>query len=162
MQELQIKTQVIEFEKEVWYSPCQHKTYIAGLPPGFEGGFGPGVKTYILELKNTGDTTEPKITGLLANHDIDISASSVHRFLTDDKQGFHKEAEDAIQAGIQCGPFTHIDDTGTRYNGENWHTFVLCNEYFTGYKTVKKKDRLSVLSILQFGNPQSYRSGYPP
>lgn len=35
------------FRKEKYYSPSQHKTYLAVLPAGYEGQIGPGIKAFI-------------------------------------------------------------------------------------------------------------------
>jgi len=52
VQELEIKVINIEFLKETYYSPFENKTYIAGVPQGFEGDFGPCIKSTVMTLKN--------------------------------------------------------------------------------------------------------------
>jgi hypothetical protein len=42
----------------------------------------------------------------------------------------------------------HIDDTGARVNGVQYHTHILCNEFYTAFLTRPHKDRLTVLEIL--------------
>ncbi len=42
VQDVVINTDNILFRKEKFYSPAQRKTYLADLPPGYQGEFGPG------------------------------------------------------------------------------------------------------------------------
>jgi regulator of replication initiation timing len=44
VQDIQIRTNNVEFQKEVYYSPSLRKTFIADAPSGYEGGFGPVIK----------------------------------------------------------------------------------------------------------------------
>ena len=52
VQGLEIKTDNIEFKKEVYYSPLEKKTYTAKLPEGYEGAFDPQIKSLAIILKN--------------------------------------------------------------------------------------------------------------
>jgi hypothetical protein len=45
------------------------------------------------------------------------------------------------------------DDTNSRVNGQNCHTHILSNPYYTAFTTTEKKNRLSVIAVLQNGNP---------
>ena len=47
VQDVVLKTETTWFRKEKYYSASQKKTYLAKLPRGYEGQFGPGVKTLI-------------------------------------------------------------------------------------------------------------------
>jgi predicted RNase H-like nuclease (RuvC/YqgF family) len=49
VQELIIKADNVEYEREVYYSPSQQKTYIGQLPPGIQGGYGPGLISFNLK-----------------------------------------------------------------------------------------------------------------
>lgn len=42
VQDLQVKTENVLFYKEKYYSASRHKTYLAQLPSGYAGQFGPG------------------------------------------------------------------------------------------------------------------------
>jgi hypothetical protein len=44
VQDLVLKTENVRFLKEKYYSAQEHKTYLAEVPPGYEGQFGLGVK----------------------------------------------------------------------------------------------------------------------
>jgi regulator of replication initiation timing len=49
------------FRKEKYYSPSERKTYIANLPEGYEGKFGPGIKALTIISSYCNNMTEPKI-----------------------------------------------------------------------------------------------------
>jgi hypothetical protein len=50
IQDIALRTDNVLFHKEVYYSPSQHKTYLAALSAGYEGQFGPGLKALIRTL----------------------------------------------------------------------------------------------------------------
>ncbi len=47
VQDVKITTDNVLFLKEKWYSPSEGRTYLAELPAGYEGEFGPGVETTV-------------------------------------------------------------------------------------------------------------------
>jgi len=67
VQDLKVETDHIAFQKEIYYSPSEHKTYRGKLPPSYQGGFGPTVKTLALVMKNVCNMSEPKILELFSN-----------------------------------------------------------------------------------------------
>jgi hypothetical protein len=156
VQDIVITPEVIEYQKEVYYSPSQKKTYTGKLPPGYQGTFGPGLKTLIIVLKAGGNMSEPKITELLNSFHIQIGGSSVDRILGTKQEAFHKEKEAIFIAGLKSTRYQHIDDTSHRMNGENYHTHVICNPFYTAFFTTEKKDRLTVLDILNSFSPRTY------
>lgn len=156
VQELIIKTDNVEYLKEIYYSPSQNKTYMGQLPLGIKGGYGPGVISFIYTQKHSSNVSEPKITEFLNDAGIFISQSTVSRFLTKDVDMFHQEKSDIFQAGLSSSVYQQIDDTGTRVNGENQYVQILCNPYYTAFFTVPKKDRLTVIDILLCGNERRY------
>ena len=81
VQDLQIKTDNVLFQKEKYYSASRHKTYLAELPPGYAGQFGPGIKSLILSLYFGMGTSEPKIREFLENMGVVISDGQVSNLL---------------------------------------------------------------------------------
>jgi hypothetical protein len=61
---------------------------------------------------------------------------------------FHEECAEIINAGLSSTRYQQIDDTGARVNGCQYHTHILCNEFYTAFLTRPHKDRLTVLEIL--------------
>jgi len=162
IQDLNISTNNIEFSVPVYYSPSLKKTFLASLPEGYQGEFGPGIRSLVITLYRDSGMTQPAIRRLLKTFNIRISKSTISRMLTDKHDVFHQEKEDIIDAGLKATPYQHIDDTGSRVNGINHYTHILCNPFFTAFFTQPKKDRLTLLGILcrsalsfEF-NPETY------
>lgn len=156
VQDLKIETDNIEFHKEIYYSPSEHKTYRGELPLGYEGGFGPTVKALSLIMKNICNVSEPKIGEILHNLNIRISSGSISNILIKKKDLFHQEKEDIVAAGLHSTSYQQIDDTGARVDGQNYHTHILCNPWYTAYFTTEKKDRLTIIELLQNGSELQY------
>lgn len=156
IQDLKIETDNIEFHKEIYYSPSERKTYRGELPLGYEGGFGPTVKALSLIMKNICNVSEPKIGEILHNLNIRISSGSISNILIKKKDIFHQEKEDIVAAGLLSTPYQQIDDTGARVDGQNYHTHILCNPWYTAYFTTEKKDRLTIIELLQNGSELKY------
>jgi hypothetical protein len=154
IQDLEIKTDNIKFLKKVYYSPSLKKTFVADLPGGYKGEFGPNLRTLILSLYNDSKVTQPNIKSFLKHFGIHIAPSTISRMITDNNDIFNQEKEDIISAGLNSTREQHIDDTSARVNGKNHYTHVLCNPFYTAYFTVPKKDRITVLEILCKGNLQ--------
>jgi len=156
VQGLKIESNNILFKKEIYYSPSLKKTYIADLPDGYEGGFDPTIKSLIIILKNICNVSEPKILDFLTNVNVDISAGTISNILIKDKDQFHQEKIEIVNAGLESTDYQQIDDTKARVNGENHHTHILCNPYYTAYTTKENKSRLAVLEVLQNGEDLHY------
>ncbi len=156
VQDLKIGTDNIKFQKEIYYSQEEHKTYRGKLPPEYEGGFGPTVKAFALIMKNICNVSEPKIGELFHTLNIHISSGSISNMLIKKKESFHQEKHDIITAGLTSTPYQQIDDTGARVNGQNYYTHILCNPWYTAYCTAEKKDRLTIIEILQNGSSIKY------
>ena len=62
VQEIIIKTDNVEYKKEIYYSPSQHKTYMGELPPEIEGEFGSGVKSLVCTLKHVANVSDFKLS----------------------------------------------------------------------------------------------------
>ena len=158
VQELEINVINIEFLKETYYSPSENKTYIAGVPQGFEGDFGPCLKSTVITMKNDCNVSEPKILVFLTNYGVDISEGTISNILIKNKGIFHKEKDGLFIAGLNSTIYQQIDDTSARVRGENYYMQILCNPLYTAYFTVSNKSRLTVLEILQTGRENGGKS----
>ena len=68
LQDLLIKTDNVEFRKEVFYSPSEKKSYCAQLPDGYNGEFGPFVKSIVIALANEGaGMSQPAICSFMSS-----------------------------------------------------------------------------------------------
>jgi hypothetical protein len=156
VQDLLLQPLTTCFRKETWYAPSTHQTYLAPLPPGYHGQFGPGVKALVLALYYAGEMSEPKLLAFLRSVDIQVADGTLAGWLIHDQDGFHAEAAAVTDAGLASSPWHHIDDTATRVDGENQHCFVLGNPLYTRYRTRPGKDRLAVLDVLGDGRPRTF------
>jgi hypothetical protein len=157
IQDIEFRTKNTEFRKEKYYSPSNRQTYLAEMPPGYKGQFGPGVRSWALALYHEAGMSEPKILELLQTVGIHISAGQVSDLLIHDQEQFHVERAEVLQAGLESSPWQHLDSTGTRVDGKNEHCHVLCNPLYTAYCTLPAKDRLSLLRVLQGGTHLVFR-----
>ena len=131
IQDIKFEAHNTLFLKEKYYSPSVSKTYLAPLPPGYEGEFGPGLKTLALKMYFDANMTQPKILDLFQDAKIKISAGQLSHFLIKDHDAFHKEKDDLYEAGLRSSPWQHIDETTTRVNAQNYYCQILCNPLYT-------------------------------
>jgi Transposase IS66 family len=157
VQDIDFRTENITFRKEKYYSPGQKQTYLADLPTGYKGQFGPGVRAWVLALYYAGGMSEPKILELLCTVGMHISAGQLSDFLIHDQEQFHAESAQVVRAGLASSPWQHLDSTGTRVDGKNQQCHVLCNPFYTAYCTLAGKDRLSLLRVLMGGTDPAFR-----
>src|SRR5258708_210069 len=101
--------------------------------------------------------TEAKIDEWFANMGILISDGQISHLLTEGHEAFHREKEEIMEAGLNSSPWQHIDDTGTRVDGVNWHCQVICNPLYTAYFTTERKDRLTVIDVLRNQRDRVFR-----
>jgi Transposase IS66 family len=151
IQDIEFRTENIRFRKEKYYSPSQKRTYLAEMPAGYQGQFGPGVRAWVLALYYASGMSEPKILGLLQTVGMLISAGQLSDLLIKDQGQFHTESAAVVKAGLASSSWQHLDSTGTRVNGTNEQCHILCNPLYTAYRTLPAKDRLSLLRVLAGG-----------
>jgi hypothetical protein len=92
VQDLEFRTDTIRFRKEKYYSPGHKQTYLAELPAGYQGQFGPGVRAWVLALYFGGRMSEPKILEVLHTVGMSISAGQLSDLLIKDQEPFHAES----------------------------------------------------------------------
>lgn len=157
VQDILLQTDNIRFYKQKYYSASTRKTYLADLPRGYEGQFGPGIKALTLVFYYGIGTSEPKILEFFENVGIHISAGEISNLLIKKQESFHAEKDAVYEAGLQSSPWQQTDDTLTRVDGQNQHCHVVCNPVYTSYHTRASKERLSVLDVLRNGRKRLFR-----
>jgi len=157
VQDLQVKTENVLFYKEKYYSASMHKTYLAQLPSGYAGQFGPGIKSLILTLYFGVGTSEPKIREFLVNMGVQISQGEVSNLLIQKQDDFHAESAAVYEAGLRSSPWQQSDHTETRVNGQSQHCQVVCNPVYSSYHTRPGADRLTALDVLRQGRKRIFR-----
>jgi Transposase IS66 family len=149
VQDISIRSDTVRFLKERYYSASEQKSYLAELPVGYQGQFGPGVRALLLSCYFAYGMTEPKISEFMSQFGLCISTGQISNFLIQAQEEWHAEKAAIVRAGLASTPYQHMDDTATRVNGANQHCHVLCNPWYTAYFTYPAKDRLTVIQILQ-------------
>lgn len=151
VQDIIISTDNIRFDKQVYYSPSLKKTFIADLPKGYHGTFGPKLKALIIDLHNGAKMTLSSIHTFMSNHGLLISPATISRITTANIERFHQEKTSIVETGLSTSIYQQMDDTGARENGQNCYTHILCNEWYTSYFTKPDKSRLTIIDILTQG-----------
>jgi hypothetical protein len=157
VQDVVFRADNVRFRKEKYWADSTGKTYLAELPLGYQGQFGPGLKALTLTLYYGSGMSEPKILALYENIGVQISPGQLSNQLIKDQELFHTEKEEVCEAGLGSSPWQHTDQTGTRVDGQNQHCNIVCNPLYTIYTTTPKKDRLSVLDVLRNGRERRFR-----
>ena len=163
IQDTFLKTDNVLFRKQKYYSPSEGKTYLAELPFGYNGEFGPGIKALVMSLYYGGNMTQGKLLEFLEDIGISMSAGTISNFLIKNQEVFEAEFKEVYSAGLASSPWQHFDQTGARVGGGNYTTNVICNPLYTVYFTTPKKDTLTLVKGLQNGrllefvlNPLTY------
>ena len=156
VQDVIFRTDNVLFHKEKFYSPSQHQTYLAALPQGYSGQFGPGIKSLALVFYYGAQMSEPKVAELLRSVGADISDGQVSNLLIKDQAAFQAEKDALYRAGLASSPWQHLDDTSTRVNGQNGYCHIVCNPLYTAYFTTPAKDRLTVIDVLTNHRPRRF------
>ena len=157
VQELGFVTDNVKFRKEKYYAASTGQTYLAPLPAGYRGEFGPNLKSLCLLFSHLCNMTEPKIADLLDNMGILISSGQISAWLTGAYPELQEEKRAIVEAGLNSSAWHHIDDTGTRVNGVNQHCQVICNPLYGAYFTTARKDRLTIIDVLRNGRERVFR-----
>jgi hypothetical protein len=156
VQDVLFRTDNVLFHKEKFYSPSQHQTYVASLPPSSHGQFGPGIRSLALVFSYGARMSEPKVAELLRSVGVQLSDGQVSNLLIKDHTVFHAEKAALYQAGLASSPWQHLDDTSTRGNGQNGYCHIVCNPLYTAYFTTATKDRLTILAVLTNHRPRRF------
>jgi len=156
VQDVIFRSDNVLFHKEKYYSPSEHKSYLAALPPGYAGEFGPGIKSLVIVLYHAVQTSEPKILELLRSVGVQMSEGELSHLLIKGHEDFHAEKDAVYAAGLRSTPWQHLDETSTRVNGQNQHCHIIGNPLYTAYFTTEAKDRQSVIDVLRNGRARKF------
>ena len=158
VQDLLIKTDNVKFQRELYYAPSENKTYSGDVPKGYEGGYGPHINSHIVSMKYVNNMSIPKIKEFFNNFGILISRSYISARLTNQEHMdvFHREKSKIYQSSLEVSSYQQIDDTGSRVDGHNYYTHVVCNPLCTVFFTTERKDRLTILDVLRNFESRSF------
>ena len=157
VQDLLLRTDNVRFRKAQYYAPSTGHTYLAPLPAGYVGQFGPGIKALTLVFYYASQMSEPKIHEFFTHLGVQIAEGTISNLLIKDHDAFQAEQAAAYLARLRSSPWQHLDDTATRVRGQNCHCHIICNPLHTTYRTTAAKDRLTIIDVLCNGQPRSFR-----
>jgi len=141
-QDIVVKTDNVLFRKEKYYSPSTGKTYLAELPQGYEGQFGPSVKALAPDMYFEVGTSEPKILAFLKRFGLAISKGQLSNMLIMGQEIFHSESGAIYESGLRSTSYQQSDSTLTKVNGQNQNCHVVCNQFYSVYRSLPHKDRM--------------------
>jgi hypothetical protein len=135
---------------EQWQTP-EGKIVAGKLPSHVNGHFDSVLRSFILYQYHHCHVTQPLILEQLREWDIEISSCQINRILNEDKDLFHAEKDDILQAGLQVSDYINVDDTGARHNGKNGYCTHIGNKFFAWFKSTESKSRINFLELLCAG-----------
>jgi hypothetical protein len=150
VQELVIHGKAIRYLRERIQTP-DGQTLLAPLPADVLPGshFGPVLIGYILHQYHHCNVTQPLLLEQLRELGIDISSGQLDRILTQNKDGFHQEKAEVLQAGLQTASYVGVDDTTARHDGKNGYCTAIGNDLFAYFESTDSKSRLNFLTVLR-------------
>ena len=78
-----------------------------------------------------------------------MSAGYLSNLLVKKSLNFESEFNEVYVSGLASSPWQHLDQTSARVKGVNHTTNIICHQLYTVYSTTLRKERLSVLGVLQ-------------
>ena len=153
VQDIILQPHNTKYELERWQLP--DGSYVTGkIPKHIKGHYGPELRAYVLHQYYGCRVTEPLLLTQLLEIGVLISAGQLHNLLMENKDPYHQEKGDLLQAGILATEQVQTDDTGARLSGKNAYTTVIGNEFFTFAITNPSKSRINFFQILHNNKPQ--------
>lgn len=149
IQDLLVRSDNTLYRREKFYSPSLGKTFLAPLPAGCQGGFGPQLRAWVITLYFGSNTSQPNVLKFLRTAGVDISSGQVASLFTSEHKVVEPELDRAFCAALAHCPWQHLDDTGTRLDGVPYVCHLLTSPVATFFSTRPDKSRLTVLEVLR-------------
>ena len=89
------------------YVTVEGKTIVGKLPKEYFGHYGPTLRSFTLYQHHQCRVPQNLILEELREFGIDISAGQVNRILVEDKESFHIEQSQVLQAGLETAEYIH-------------------------------------------------------
>ncbi len=107
------------------------------------------LRSYLLYQYNHCHVTQPKLLEQMYEWGIDISAGQLNRLLVEDKDAYHAEKRDILQASLSVSSYINTDDTSARHQGVNSYCTHIGNAWFAWFETTPRKNRINFLELLR-------------
>jgi hypothetical protein len=158
VRELTLTPAVVRYRRERWATPSG-ETVLAPLPTGIVGGFGPGLRRFLLVAHAQGQVTTERLVALLAGIGIEISKRQVVRLLTSRLDDLITEDREVLRAGLATARWVTVDDTAARHARQDGFTTQIGDGRFTAFRSGASKSRLAFLSVLRAGHGEYVING---
>jgi hypothetical protein len=153
VRELTLTPAVVRYRRERWATPSG-ETVLAPLPAGIVGGFGPGLRRFLLVAHTQGQVTTERLVAVLAGIGIEISKRQVVRLLTSRLDDLIAEDREVLRAGLATAGWVTVDDTAARHARQDGFTTQIGDDRFTAFRTGRAKSRQAFLSTLRAGHDE--------
>ena len=104
VQGIKLGTDNVLFYKEKYYAKSTQQSYLAEMPRGYGGQYGPGIQAIVLTFYYGMGASEPKILEFLENVGIVISKGEIANWLIAERESFHAEKDAVYEAGLASSP----------------------------------------------------------
>src|ERR687893_593816 len=151
VRELTLSAEVVRSRRERWVTPAGG-TVLAPLPAGIVGGFGPGLRRFLLVAHAQGQVTTERLAALLTGIGIEISKRQMVRLLTSRLDDLIVEDREGLRAGLATARWVTVDDTAARHARRGGVATQDGDDRFTAFRTGPSKSRQAFLSILRAGH----------
>jgi len=149
VRDLRLSAEVVRDRRERWLLPLG-ETVLAPLPAGIVGGFGPGLRRFVLALHAQGQVTTERLKALLNGIGVEISKRQVVRRLSDCTVGDGEPAQIACDFADTAARHTRKDGFTTQIGDASEIARDLRG--FTVFRTGTSKSREAFLSVLRAGH----------
>ena len=150
IQDLIIRANNINYQREVWQSPDGKQTLVASLPVHLQGKqFGATLQGYLLHQYYECGVSQPLLSTSLKDYGVLISKGQISNVLIEDKEKFHEEKTSLLAKAIELGEQLRTDDTGARHKFKNGYCNCINSDLFTYFTTTYSKSRINFLEILR-------------
>ena len=153
VRELRLSAEVVRYRRERWLAPSG-ETVLAPLPAGIVGGFGPGLRRFLLVAHAQGQVTTERLAALLGGIGVEISKRQVVRLLTSRLDDLIAEDREVLRAGLATARWVTVDDTAARHARRDGVTTQIGDDRFTAFRTGPSKSREAFLSTLRAGHDE--------
>ena len=151
VRELTLTAEVVRYRRERWVTPSG-EVVLAPVPAGIVGGFGPGLRRFLLVAHAQGQVTTERLAALLAGIGLEISKRQVVRLLTSRLEDLIAEDQAVLRTGLATARWVTVDDTAARHARQDAVTTQMGDDRFTAFRTGVSKSRQAFLSRLRAGH----------
>jgi hypothetical protein len=152
IQEMEIRRRNIRFWISRYWSQELGKVIEGEIPSEYKGSqFGPTLRSFILYQYYKNRVPHEKIRKNLEDWGIFISAGTICDILNNLPSEFSEDMNSARAAALKRCNQIHIDDTGAKFNGENYFSFIVSNKFYSSYSTGPEKNRWSAATAIMGG-----------